>query len=138
VVAAAEAATRREETYGSLFIPQQTLGPPLDAGATGKGWSYDSKLVGARNKSGHDDLFLLDRVTSLPGLPRPSTPTAIMPWLPGKRSFRSPQLYRTGEKDAGINSLFSWRTGRTPACGGQAPPGRRDSSRTRARSFRSL
>ncbi len=42
--------------------------------------------------------------------------------------------YLTGEKDAGINSLFSWRTGRTPACGGHAPPGRRDSSeRGRAR-----
>ena len=46
--------------------------------------------------------------------------------------------YRTGEKDAGISSLFSCRIGRTPACGGQAPPGRRDSSRTRARSLRSL
>jgi len=49
-----------------------------------------------------------------------------------------PPNYRTGEKAAGISSLFSWRTGRTPACGGQAPPGRRDSSRTRARSFKSL
>ena len=46
--------------------------------------------------------------------------------------------YRTGEKDAEISSLFSCRIGRTPACGGQAPPGRRDSSRTRARSLRSL
>jgi hypothetical protein len=46
--------------------------------------------------------------------------------------------YRTGEKAAGISSLFSCRIGRTPACGGHAPPGRRDSSRTRARSLRSL
>jgi len=46
--------------------------------------------------------------------------------------------YLTGEKDAGISSLFSWRTGRTPLCAGQPVPGRRDSSRTRARSARSL
>src|SRR5271166_5050292 len=46
--------------------------------------------------------------------------------------------YRTGEKVAGIRSLFSCRTGRTPGCGGHALPGRRDSSRTRARSLRSL
>src|SRR5215510_282017 len=46
--------------------------------------------------------------------------------------------YRTGEKAVGISSLFSCRIGRTPACGGHAPPGRRDSSRTLARSLRSL
>jgi hypothetical protein len=46
--------------------------------------------------------------------------------------------YRTGEKAVGISSLFSCRTGRTPVCGGHAPPGFRDSSRTLARSLRSL
>ena len=54
------------------------------------------------------------------------------------KMVRTGSLYRTGEKDAGISNLFSWRTGRTPACGGQPVPGRRDSSRTRARSLRSL
>ena len=42
-----------------------------------------------------------------------------------------------GEKDAGISSLFSWRTGRTPDCGGHWPSFR-DSSRMRLRSFESL
>src|SRR6266404_2756775 len=46
--------------------------------------------------------------------------------------------YRTGEKAVGTSSLFSCRTGRTPLCGGHAPPGLRDSSRMRARSPRSL
>src|SRR5215471_15734262 len=46
--------------------------------------------------------------------------------------------YRTGEKAAGISSLFSWRIGRTPVCAGHPVPGRRDSSRMRARSLRSL
>jgi len=46
--------------------------------------------------------------------------------------------YRTGEKAAGISSLFSCRIGRTPVCGGHGPPAWRDASRTRARSFRSL
>ena len=46
--------------------------------------------------------------------------------------------YRTGEKAAGISSLFSCRIGRTPVWGGHWPPGLRDSSRTRARSLRSL
>src|SRR5262249_30016111 len=46
--------------------------------------------------------------------------------------------YRTGEKDAGINSLFCCRIGRTPAWGGHWPPPVRASSRTRARSARSL
>ena len=46
--------------------------------------------------------------------------------------------YRTGEKAVGISSLFSCRTGRTPVCGGHAPPGFLDSSRTLARSLRSL
>jgi hypothetical protein len=40
--------------------------------------------------------------------------------------------YRTGEKDAGISSLFACRIGRTPVWGGHWPPGLRDSSRTRA------
>jgi hypothetical protein len=30
--------------------------------------------------------------------------------------------YRTGEKAVAISSLFSCRTGRTPLCGGHAPP----------------
>src|SRR6516162_2984133 len=63
------------------------------------------------------------------------------PWLAPAQITRRRQArvgYRTGEKEAGISSLFSCRTGRTPACGGHAPPGRRDSSRTRARSLRSL
>ena len=30
--------------------------------------------------------------------------------------------YRTGEKSAGISSLFSCRIGRTPVWGGHAPP----------------
>src|SRR5882724_3732920 len=46
--------------------------------------------------------------------------------------------YRTGEKAAGISSLFSCRIGRTPVWGGHAPPAVRDSSRTRVRSLRSL
>jgi hypothetical protein len=46
--------------------------------------------------------------------------------------------YRTGEKAAGISSLFSCRIGLTPVWGGHWPPGLRDSSRTRARSLRSL
>jgi len=46
--------------------------------------------------------------------------------------------YRTGEKAAGTSSLFSCRIGRTPAWGGHAPPLVRASSRTRARSLRSL
>src|SRR5215510_16028233 len=46
--------------------------------------------------------------------------------------------YRTGEKAAGISSLFSCRIGRTPAWGGHAPPDWREASRTRVRSFRSL
>ncbi len=46
--------------------------------------------------------------------------------------------YRTGEKAVAISSLFSCRVGRTPLCGGHAPPGLRDSSRMRARSPRSL
>jgi hypothetical protein len=46
--------------------------------------------------------------------------------------------YRTGEKAAGTSSLFSCRIGRTPAWGGHAPPPLRASSRTRARSLRSL
>ena len=46
--------------------------------------------------------------------------------------------YRTGEKAAGISSLFACRIGRTPVWGGHWPPGLRDSSRTRARSLRSL
>jgi FixJ family two-component response regulator len=37
-----------------------------------------------------------------------------------------------GEKTAGTCNLISCRVGRTPACGGHAPPDRRDSSRTRA------
>ena len=40
--------------------------------------------------------------------------------------------YRTGEKAAGISSLFSCRIGRTPVWGGHWPPGLRDASRTRA------
>ena len=47
-------------------------------------------------------------------------------------------VYRTGEKAVAISSLFSCRIGRTPLCGGHAPPGLRDSSRMRARSPRSL
>src|SRR5919108_131255 len=46
--------------------------------------------------------------------------------------------YRTGEKAVGTSSLFSCRIGRTPAWGGHAPPRVRASSRTRARSLRSL
>src|SRR5215467_8915692 len=46
--------------------------------------------------------------------------------------------YRTGEKAAGISSLFSCRIGRTPAWGGHAPPPVRACSRMRARSLRSL
>jgi hypothetical protein len=46
--------------------------------------------------------------------------------------------YLTGENDAGTRSLFSWRIGRTPACGGQLRPGPREAARTRSRSFRSL
>src|SRR2546428_166943 len=46
--------------------------------------------------------------------------------------------YRTGEKAAGISSLFSCRIGRTPVCGGHEPPAVRDASRTCARSLRSL
>src|SRR6266516_2688070 len=46
--------------------------------------------------------------------------------------------YRTGEKAAGISSLFSCRIGRTPVCGGHAPPAWREASRTRVRSLRSL
>src|SRR3984893_1578174 len=46
--------------------------------------------------------------------------------------------YRTGEKAVGTSSLFSCRIGRTPLCGGHAPPGLRDSSPMRARSPRSL
>src|SRR4029434_5897006 len=45
--------------------------------------------------------------------------------------------YRRGEKAAGINSLFSCRTARTPDCGGHWPSFR-DSSRMRLRSFESL
>src|SRR5437764_15445656 len=36
--------------------------------------------------------------------------------------------YRTGEKAAGISSLFSCRIGRTPVWGGHAPPGWREAS----------
>jgi hypothetical protein len=43
------------------------------------------------------------------------------------------QDYRTGEKAAGISSLFSCRIGRTPVWGRYEPPGLRDASRTRAR-----
>lgn len=50
----------------------------------------------------------------------------------------TPGDYRTGEKAAGTSSLFSCRIGRTPAWGGHAPPLLRASSRTRARSLRSL
>src|SRR6266700_5517680 len=46
--------------------------------------------------------------------------------------------YRTGEKAAGISSLFSCRTGRTPVWGGHAPPAWREASRTRVRSLRPL
>src|SRR3989442_15682410 len=46
--------------------------------------------------------------------------------------------YRTGEKAAGISSLFSCRIGRTPAWGGHAPPAVREASRTRVRSARAL
>src|SRR2546429_9976741 len=46
--------------------------------------------------------------------------------------------YRTGEKAAGISSLFSCRIGRTPVWGGHAPPAVREASRTRVRSVRSL
>ncbi len=45
--------------------------------------------------------------------------------------------YRTGEKAAGIRSLFVCRIGRTPVWGGHAPPDVRDASRTRVRSARS-
>ena len=55
-----------------------------------------------------------------------------------RHDCRAAADYRTSEKAAGIISLFSCRTGRTPVCAGHAPPGRRDSSRTRARSLRSL
>jgi hypothetical protein len=51
---------------------------------------------------------------------------------------RTRRDYRTGEKAAGTSSLFSCRIGRTPAWGGHAPPLVRASSRTRARSLRSL
>ena len=46
--------------------------------------------------------------------------------------------YRTGEKAAGTSSLFACRIGRTPAWGGHAPPLVRASSRTQARSLRSV
>ena len=46
--------------------------------------------------------------------------------------------YRTGEKAAGTSSLLSCRIGRTPAWGGHAPPLVRASSRTQARSLRSV
>jgi hypothetical protein len=55
-----------------------------------------------------------------------------------RHDCRAAADYRTSEKAAGIISLFSCRTGRTPVCAGHAPPGRRDSSRTRVRSLRSL
>jgi hypothetical protein len=54
------------------------------------------------------------------------------------RGIITRQAYRTGEKAAGISSLFSCRMGRTPVWGGHWPPGLRDASRTRARSLRSL
>jgi hypothetical protein len=44
--------------------------------------------------------------------------------------------YRTGEKAAGISSVFSCRIGRTPVWGGHWPPGLRDSSRMWARVLR--
>ena len=47
------------------------------------------------------------------------------------------RAYRRGEKDAGISSLFSCRTGRTPDWGGHWPS-LRDSSRMRVRSLESL
>src|SRR5262245_15880531 len=46
--------------------------------------------------------------------------------------------YRTGEKAAGTSSLLACRSGRTPVCGGHAPPDWREASRTRVRSVRSL
>src|SRR6266571_714429 len=46
--------------------------------------------------------------------------------------------YRTGEKAAGISSLFVCRIGRTPVWGGHRPPAWRDASRTRVRSLKSL
>ncbi len=46
--------------------------------------------------------------------------------------------YFTGEKEAGMRTLFSCLTGRTPDSAGQPVPGLRDSVRTRARSLRSL
>src|SRR5713101_8996452 len=46
--------------------------------------------------------------------------------------------YRTDEKAAGISSLFVCRIGRTPVCGGHAPPAVREASRTRVRSLKSL
>src|SRR5262245_25423097 len=63
---------------------------------------------------------------------RPGPPRGQRGWLVLARD------YRTGEKAAGISSLLSCRIGRTPAWGGHAPPLLRASSRTRARSFRSL
>ena len=54
------------------------------------------------------------------------------------RGIITRQAYRTGEKAAGISSLFSCQMGRTPVWGGHGPPGLRDASRTRARSLRSL
>src|SRR2546425_13022117 len=55
-----------------------------------------------------------------------------------ERSIGTPSDYRTGEKAAGISSLFSCRIGRTPVWGGHAPPAVREASRTRVRSVRSL
>src|SRR5260370_17663788 len=71
--------------------------------------------------------------------PHPPTPSARVPPSPAVRERGLPsRLYRTGEKDAGISSLFSCRIGLTPACGGHGRPGAREASRMRARSFTSL
>jgi hypothetical protein len=69
-------------------------------------------------------------------LPSAATPSLVT--HPDTFSIQIAALgYRTGQKAVGISSLFSCRTGRTPVCGGHAPPGLRDSSRTLARSLRS-
>ncbi len=52
--------------------------------------------------------------------------------------IRTVSPYFTGEKEAGMRTLFSCLTGRTPDSAGQPVPGLRDSVRTRARSLRSL
>ena len=97
-------------------------------------------LRASLNDLGYPGLIMALKDTSSPRgcLGETSDPRARITQADREGLLVPARAYRTGEKAAGTSSLLACRIGRTPVCGGHAPPDWREASRTRVCSLRSL